>query len=150
MRTTPRRPRTRSYKGACRVVFDEIGFVYLVELGVQRHVGTENLDEHKVVHSHASLGENGLHAVQGGAGLLLNIVRQLTCVGINTDLIGEIKRVIDQHAIAEGRLNDLGQVDVTPGGLRTILCPGRLRRHGNGSRDDDGEPSTNVFHGTLL
>src|ERR1700687_5821845 len=106
-------------KRARRVVLAEMGFVHVVEFRVQRDVGAENMDEDKDVHGHAVFDEDGLQAVERDADFLLDIVGQLAGLGIKTESAGDVERVPDQHAIAEGRLDDLGQVDVTPGGFGT-------------------------------
>ena len=77
--------------------------------------------------------ENGRHAVENSASFLLNIFRQFASLGVNAEAAGDVERVPDQYAIAEGSLDRLRQIDVTPSRLRTIR---RLSGYGNTSRDD--------------
>src|SRR5262249_18447871 len=145
----PAQQRAGTDEGACRVVLAEIALVHVIEFRIQRHVRAEDLDEDKVVHGHASFGENRLHAIENNVSFLLHIRGRLAGLRIKAESARDVERVPHQHAIAEGSLDRLGQIDVAPPGLRTILWD-RLCRHGNCSRDDHHNQQTILFHWVLL
>src|ERR1019366_3066150 len=132
---------TRTDEGTRWIVFAEIAFVYLVELVIEREVGTEHLDRDEVVHGHVGLGEYGFHAVERDVHFLLDRLGWLAGLRIDTNPPGDVKRIADQHCVAERRHHRFGQIDITPGLRGRRLC-------GRETADDNqqAEHDQNFFH----
>src|SRR5437868_5688503 len=141
--------RTGTDEGPRRIILSEITLVDVIEFSIERDVRAEDLDEDDIVHGHAGLGEHGLYAVKHDADLLLQVVGRLAGFGIDTNAPRDVQRVAHEHAVAEGRLHDLGQIDITPLGLRFSLFRRSLSGEARGRENEHCDQHNYLFHEVL-
>ena len=97
----------------------EVCFIGGIEFVVVGQVGAEDLHVDEIVHGHAGSGERSFVAIEQELDFILDFLRRLASLRIESDAPRQVEGVSGKNSVAEGCLDEpVGQVDGATRGLR--------------------------------